>query len=382
MANPRVRVLHLGKYLPPHPGGIERFLAELMPALRMNQVDSAALVHGDGKHEYACRRRFQAAAVEAPVATSLAFTPISPSLPGRLAVLIRRWKPQLLHLHLPNPSTFWALLLPSARRLPWLVHWHADVPFNADDWRLRLLYRLYRPFETWLLRRATLIVASSDAYARGSLPLQRWRDKVVVVPLGLGDAEPSKPQPNLWPGSGGLRVLFVGRFTYYKGVEVLLRALAATEGIELLLVGSGTLDQSLRQLAARLDITHRLRFAGALDDDALASAYAAADVLCLPSIERSEAFGMVLLEAMRTGIATIATQVKDSGMAEVLDHGQAGVLVPPADVEALAGALARFRDDEAFRQHIAASGNRRFLERFRITEVARRIAGLYRQLLG
>ncbi len=379
-ADQRVRVLHLGKYLPPHHGGIERFLAELMPALRGQQVDSAALVHGSDRKERACSYRFGAACVRAPVIASLAFTPISPSWPCRLSTLIRRWRPRLLHLHLPNPSAFWALLLPSARRLPWLVHWHADVPADAGDWRLRLLQRLYRPLETWVLRRATLIVASSEAYAASSPALRRWHDKVVTIPLGLADTGPAPPRPDLWPAPGALKLLFVGRFTYYKGIDVLLRALADTDGIDLLLIGNGALDALLRRLVVELGLEQRVRFAGAVDDDLLAATHASADVLCLPSIERSEAFGMVLLEAMRAGVATIATRVEGSGMAEVIDDGRAGMLVPPADPAALAAALTRLRDDPTFRRQLADAGRRRFAERFRITGVARSIADLYRRI--
>lgn len=378
---PRLRVLHLGKYLPPHHGGIERFLAELMPALREHGVASAALIHASGKQARTCRYRFGAACVEAPVTGSLAFTPISPSWPCRLSILIRRWRPDLLHLHLPNPSAFWALLLPSARRLPWIVHWHADVPVDAGDWRLRLFYRLYRPLETWVLRHATLVIASSDAYAGSSQPLQRWRDKVVTVPLGLADAAPAPTQPALWPASSRLKLLFVGRLTYYKGLDVLLRALAQTDQIDLLLVGGGALDAALRRLTIDLGIDERVRFAGALDDQTLASAFATADALCLPSIERSEAFGVVLLEAMRAEVAAIATHVDGSGMTEVLDGGAAGLLVAPGDVDALASALINLRDDPGLRQRLAAAGRQRFLDRFRITAVGQRIAGLYRRLV-
>ena len=64
----------------------------------------------------------------------LLFTPISPGFPLLLHRLIKRDQPEVLHLHLPNPSAFWALALPSARRLPWVIHWHSDVLTSGSHW--------------------------------------------------------------------------------------------------------------------------------------------------------------------------------------------------------------------------------------------------------
>lgn len=375
-----MKVLHLGKYLPPHPGGIERFLAELMPALRRDGVRSAALVHAEpDAPRPRCRRQFGAAAVRTPVLAELAFAPISPDWACRLDRLIRRWRPDVLHLHLPNPSAFWALALPSARRLPWLVHWHADVPVDALDARLRLLYRAYRPLETAVLRRAHRIVATSEAYADSSPALARWRDKVAVVPLGLADLPLTRPAAPFRPGED-LRLIFVGRFSYYKGLPVLVEAVSRVENVSLLLVGDGEQRPALQRRVETLGVSSRIRFAGALSDDALAGAYAQADVLCLPSIERSEAFGLVLLEAMRAGVAAIATAVPGSGMAEVLDHGRAGLVVPPDDAAALAAAIVRLRDDPVLRRRLAAAGRARFQTHYRIEQVSAQLAALYRAL--
>jgi glycosyltransferase involved in cell wall biosynthesis len=380
-----MRVLHLGKYLPPQPGGIERFLGELLPAQRRLGLRVAALGHaGAVRQRPDCRRQDGAVVVRAPVAATLAYTPLSVDFPCRLLALIRRWRPDLLHLHLPNPSAFWALALPAARRLPWLLHWHADVPADALSLQLRLLYRLYKPLESALLRRAGAVVATSAAYAGSSAPLRRWQGKVAVVPLGLADAGagPVRPEPALWPQADGLRILFVGRFSYYKGLAHLVRALAMVDGASLVLVGAGEQDAVLRRQVASLGLGSRVAFAGALPDAALADAYAAADVVCLPSIERSEAFGLVLLEAMRAGVATVATSVTGSGMAEVVEHGRAGLLVPPGDAEALAAALRGLRDDPVMRRRLGAAGRARFDAHFGIDPVAARLDALYRDLVA
>ncbi|MBX3726375.1 MAG: glycosyltransferase [Xanthomonadales bacterium] len=381
-----LRILHLGKFLPPHPGGIERFLADLLPAQRRLGLRPAVLAHADpGNPSTHCRRALGAAAVQARVLARLAYAPVSPGWPCLLDRLIRRWRPQLLHLHLPNPSAFWALALPSARRLPWLIHWHADVPHDALSLRLRLLYPGYRRLETALLRRARRVVATSAAYAASSRPLAPWQDKVRVLPLGLADGRAAAATMEAWPAGTGLRVLFVGRFSYYKGIDHLLEAVAATPGVQLLLIGDGDLARPVRERAARPDLAGRVALPGSLDDAALATALAAADVLCLPSIERSEAFGMVLLEAMRAGVPCLATRVPGSGMTEVLAADgpePAGLVVPPADPRALAEALGRLRDDPLLRARLGQAGARRFQRCYRIDAVAQALQAVYRECLA
>ena len=377
-----LRVLHLGKFLPPCPGGIERFLDELLPALRDQGVAGAALVHAEAGHDGALlSRQGRSPALRAPVLTTSAFTPISPSWPLRLRTLIRRWQPRLLHLHLPNPSAFWALALPSARRLPWIVHWHADVPVDAMDRRLRALYRLYRPLETAVLRRARRIIASSHAYADSSVALAPWRDKVVVHPLGLSDRPPATPMPGLWPDGSGLRLLFIGRFSYYKGLQHLVEAMTHLPAdIRLVMIGDGERRAAIEQQIAASGLGERIRCLGHVDDGMLEAALASADLLCLPSVERSEAFGLVLLEAMRAGTACLATAVPGSGMAEVVGE-QAGVVVEPGNAKALATAIDMLARDRARLSAMGKAGRQRFIGHFGIGNVAAAIAATYRTTL-
>ncbi|MCC9002203.1 MAG: glycosyltransferase, partial [Candidatus Competibacter sp.] len=144
-----MRVLHVGKYYPPFAGGMEHFLADLLPALQAQGVTSAALVH----HERPGRRGQWPASVDplpiyrAPCFGRLLYAPLSPAFPFWLNRILCEFRPDLLHLHLPNTSAFWVMASTAARRLPWVVHWHADVVASLIDRRLALAYRLYRPLE-------------------------------------------------------------------------------------------------------------------------------------------------------------------------------------------------------------------------------------------
>jgi glycosyltransferase involved in cell wall biosynthesis len=433
-------VLHRGKFFPPHPGGIERCTADLCAALHAHGVDSAVLAHAEFGSP---GRRFHAAdGYEVTLAAChgrILYAPLSPAFPRLLHRVLARWRPDLLHLHVPNTSAFWALLSPAARRLPWIVHWHADIPVDTRRRALRAAYSLYRPWEQALLRRCAAIVATSQAYADSSAALAPWRSKTHVIALGIpplatplessrltGSASedatavqslPHSPTPlpqgergssvraatSLPEGErglgfrtaavnpetslcDGLRLLTVGRLSYFKGIDVLLRALVDVPAANLTIIGDGECRAALERLARELAIQARVAFAGRIDMDGagaatIAEAYAQCDVFCLPSTDRAESFGLVLLEAMRAQRAVVASAIPGSGVGYVVRDGETGLLVPPGDAAALAGALRRLGDDAALRERLAAAGRRRWQAEFTLERSAEQVLQLYRSLV-
>jgi rhamnosyl/mannosyltransferase len=157
-------------------------------------------------------------------------------------------------------------------------------------------------------------------------------------------------------------VLFIGRLVYYKGVEVLLRAMAACPGT-LLLIGEGPEESALRVLSRRLEIEHRVKFLGHVSADELTRHFYAADVFVLPSTHRTEAFGVVQLEAMACGVPVVSTDLP-TGVPWVNQHGITGLVVPPNDGEALADALRTLLGDPALRHRLGQAGRRRATEDF------------------
>lgn len=378
-----MRVLHLSKYFPPHPGGIERYVQLLARAQRRAGLRVAVLAHASPRRDRAARvwREDGLLLVEARTVAEVAYTPISPAWLLRLDCLLRRFRPDLLHVHLPNPWAFSLLLHPAARRLPWVLHWHADVPDGAGNRTMRAALPVYRRFERALLARAEAVIATSESYARSSPALSIRKGAVDVVPLAVDDPGEAAEQSCLdWPGPG-LRLLSVGRLTYYKGLGVLLDAVERCPGVSLVVIGEGEERAALQRRIQSAGLGDRVRLAGAVDDATLERAYRDADVLCLPSLDRAEAFGMVLLEAMRSGRPCIASRVPGSGMGEVVVHGESGLLVEPGDADSLAAALARYRDQPGLLSQHGEAGRLRWQQHYRIDAGAAAISRIYRRLV-
>ncbi len=382
-----MRILHLGKFFPPVPGGIERALAGMAEACVAAGEQVAVLAHAPPG---IWRSRRHATATlpvwEAGCLGQMVYAPLSPQYPLLLARLLREFRPDLLHLHLPNTSAFFALLSPAARRLPWVVHWHADIPWDSGRPALRLAYPLYRPWEQALLRRAQAVIATSEAYLHASRALARWRAKACVIPLSL--APPPAPEPAAngaasaatWPGSG-LRLLAVGRLSHYKGYDVLLQAMTELPQVSLLLIGSGEEEDHLRRRVTALGLGGRVRLAGQVDDAELQCAYAEAEAFCLPSLDRAEAFGLVLLEAMRAALPVVASDIPGSGVGHVAQAGETALLVAPGDAPALAAALRALAADAPLRQRLGRAGQARWRERFTPAQTTSALLRLYRRVL-
>ena len=312
-----MRVLHVGKYYPPFAGGIEHFLADLLPTLQRQGIEVAALVHDEqprrggqvslpGDHPLIYR---------APCHGRLLYAPISPAFPFWLRRAIREFQPDLLHLHLPNTSAFWALMMPAARRLPWVIHWHADVVASVIDRRLALAYHLYRPFEQRLLAASQAIIATSPPYLEASAALAPWRAHCHSMPLGLDPARIPEPDAAarqraeaLW-GDAPFRILAIGRLTYYKGHDILIQAAAALPNTRVLIVGTGEHRDRLATLVQSLRLDGRVGLPGFQPEADLNALLASCDVVCLPSLERTEAFGLVLLEAMRFAKPVVVSDI-------------------------------------------------------------------------
>lgn len=378
-----MRILHVGKYYHPFRGGIENFCVDLCRSQVAAGHDVCVLAHDEARRN---RTRFTdmdgVRVIKAANLGELVYAPMAPTFGFQFLRLLRQFRPQVVHLHMPNLSAAW--LAAKAPRAPLVVHWHSDVAPSQIDARLNFFYTFYKPMETRVLKLARAVIATSPDYLQTSEPLSRIAGKCRAIPLGLDPARlavPSGPPRCLPPGDFDATILSVGRFTYYKGFEHLIRAIADAPGLRAVIAGQGPLRSRLRALAAELGVAGRVIMPGAVDDQELVALYRACDVFCLPSVERTEAFGLVLLEAMAHGLPLVTTHVRGSGMNAVNQNGVTGLAVPPADHRALAQALRTVALDNGKRMAMSEACMKRFADAFHINSVRQAIDNLYELLL-
>ena len=365
----RPRILQIGKFYPPYRGGMETHLEALCREL-IKRVDLEVVVSNEGRET--TREVFDGVPLTrlGRVAT-LASAPLTPGLQSA----ITRSGADLVHVHLPHPTAIIAYLL-SGHRGPVVATYHSDIV------RQRLLGAAFSAILHRFLRRCAAIICTSPQYIESSAVLQRHRDRCRVIPFSI----PLEPLQSVVDAEvetirrryGERLVLAVGRMVGYKGFEHLVAAMAQVRGT-LILIGTGPLRDALERQARDAGLAERVCFLGNVSD--IAPFYHAADVFALPSVARSEAFGLVQLEAMACGKPVVNTRLP-TGVVHVSPDGVTGLTVPPGDPGALAGAINRLLDDPALRSRLGRAGQRRAREEFSVAVMIERTLDLYGEVLG
>jgi rhamnosyl/mannosyltransferase len=367
-----VRVVQLGKYYHPYRGGIESHLLTLSEELKRS-VDLDVVVSNDGL--FTTRDVVRGVSVTRcgtlGTVASVAFSPT-------MALELSERSYDVIHVHLPHPlgaASYLASKKPARHRL--IVTYHSDVV------RQRHLMKLYEPVLNRLLDSAEAILVTSPNYLESSSTLARYREKCVVVPLGVDldafaatDAVRERARAIRASLRASHLLLAVGRLIYYKGFEVAIRALAQVPDAELVIVGEGPLRPALSALAAELGVEQRVKLRGEVDDDEILAYYHASDLYLLPSIARSEAFGLVQVEAMACGVPVINTNL-ESGVPYVSRHGESGLTVPPSDPARLSEAIRRLLGDPDVRRSMGEAGKQRARSEFSKEVLGERVLSLY-----
>jgi glycosyltransferase involved in cell wall biosynthesis len=281
--------------------------------------------------------------------------------------LVRRQPPNIVHIH----STFAGAAI---RPLLALLHAHTAVVFCPHGWAF---FRDLSPLKRLLVQRferlwshwCQAIVCVSRHERLSAVQVGIPSEKLVVVQNGLPRQRPqAEPLLLEWP-QGARRLLFVGRFDRQKGVDVLFEALRQLGADAFAYIVGDSLRTTLDVLPANA------RCAGWMAPPALESYYRSAEVIVMPS--RWEGFPLVALEAMRAGLAIIATNV--GGLPEIVEDGETGLLIPPNDAGALVEAI-RSLDSERLKQMGLAAAER-FSRRWTSEASHRLLSDLYRRTM-
>jgi glycosyltransferase involved in cell wall biosynthesis len=302
---------------------------------------------------------------------NLAAAPVCPET----VRVIRESKADLVHIHLPHPTAILAYLA-SGHRGRLVFTYHSDII------RQKVLSKLFWPILSYALNRADAIIVASPNYLESSHVLQEFKSRCRVIPFGIPlkgfDQVSSTEVANICEQFGPRIVLGVGRLIYYKGFEYLIRAMKDVEG-HLLLVGTGPLHNELKLEAERSGVSTRVSFLGNVAD--VTPYYHAASAFALPSIARSEAFGIVQLEAMACRTPVVNTRL-DSGVTFVSVDGVTGLTDPPADPRSLAEALNTLLDSPDLGSGYGQAGRQRVEAEFSLEVMTQRTLNLYLEVMN
>lgn len=374
-----MRVVFLNKYYwPPHLGGVEHHLSMLAGGLARRPDTHVRAIVANEAPQTVREILADVDVLREGRLFAYASTPVAPGMKTAIRVAAcGSDRPDVFHLQFPYPwgETSW---LRAGAPGPSVLTYHSDIV------RQRVLGAAYAPILRRVLERVDRIIVGSPPMIEHSETLARFRDKCRVVPFGIETGR-FDPAPATLGRTAELRaaharpiVLFVGRLIYYKGAEYLIRAMSRVDA-DLVLIGDGPLRESLSALANQVGVAERVTFLPPTSDEELAAWYRAAAVFCLPSVARSEAYGLVQLEAHASGTPVVSTDLP-TGVPWVNRDGETGLVVPPGDEDALARALTRLLADDGLRARLGEDARERALAEFTVGRMVDRTVAVYDEL--
>ena len=351
-----IHILQVNKLYFPHIGGVEKVVQRLGEGLAQKGYSITVLACGprteekelNGVHLQLVKTSFY-----------ISSAPFSFSFPHFYRKLAR--EADLIIHHFPDPAGELAELLVNSDR-PKIVLYHSDVV------RQKALKPFYDLETKIFLSRAKYIVATSPNYVQTSPILSQFKEKIRIIPSAV-DTDFFTPEGPVHPILSQIRqegfsiVLYVGRFAYYKGLDYLIKAVPLLpQNVKVVLVGDGEEKPKLLSLVKELHLEERVVFIPPVKDEELPSIYRGADVFVLPSIARSEAFGLVACEAMACGIPVITTEI-GTGTSFYNLNGVTGIVVLPANqIEIHEGVKTILRSSR--RKEFGGNARMRVLEHF------------------
>ena len=368
-----MKILHIYKDYHPVFGGIENHLRWLAEAQAARGHDVTVLVTNPVGIKTTLSQKNGVRVIRAARLATVASTPLSLSMP----LILRHENPDIVHLQFPYPV---------GETSQWLMRRGRAtiISYQSDVVRQAAILKAYTPILKRVLQQADRILASSPNYIQSSPWLRPLADKCSVAPLGVDVKRFASIQPQrvtaIRQRFSCPILLFVGRLRYYKGLNYLLQAMQQVDAT-LLLVGTGPEAERLHTLCDELGLTEKVHFLGDIGDDQLPAYYQAADIFVLPSSHRSEAFGIVLLEAMAAGTPLISTEL-GTGTSWVNQDGVTGLVVPPRDADALAAAINNLLADDVGRAEMGARAQERARREFDLPVMVDRVMAVYGQVLS
>lgn len=368
-----MNILQLGKFYPIH-GGVEKVEYDLTTGLSERGVDCDMLCAISKGGSRTITLNGHARLIGCRTWIKVAATTISPGMVVRLRKICRRY--DIIHVHHPDPMACLALYL-SGYKGKVVLHWHSDIE------KQKTLLKLYHPLQDWLLRRADIIVGTTPVYTAESPYLVHMQHKTVCLPIGIEPISPcSELVEDLKNKYQGKKIIFsLGRLVSYKGYKYLIEAAHyLPDSYVVLIGGAGALMYDLQAEIETWGVKGKVKLLGRIPDNELPAYYGACRLFCLSSIQKTEAFAIVQIEAMSCGKPVVATNIPHSGVSWVNAHGVSGLNVAPKNARQLAQAITEITEDMDKYLKFAAGAEKRYRDTFTKEEMINNVLNIYDKL--
>jgi len=380
-----MKILQLGKFYPIR-GGVEKVMWDLTWALAERGVPCDMLCAYlktdpvDPEHQDLCQETEDGREIMfAPYSRIYCVPAFAKKAKTMLSKAMVTWLKKhaseydIIHVHHPDPMAALALFL-SGYKGRVILHWHSDILSQ------KLLLALYQPLQWWLIRRADRIIGTSPVYLRESRALARHQQKVVCVPIGIQplifDTREADALRDSMPGKK--LVFALGRLVPYKDFGTLVEAARYLGPDYMILIGgSGPLKEELQRQIDENGLQDKVKLLGYLANEDVPTYFGACDLFVLSSDRKTEAFGVVQIEAMSCGKPVVATMIPHSGVSWVNDNGVSGYNVHPHDPKGLAAAIQQICDDPDTYMQFSAGAMERFETVFTSREMIDKIIKIY-----
>lgn len=371
-----MKILHLGKFYAPFFGGIERVNYDIVESLNCEtdfQLDELCFCHNVNSNE---KWETSYKLIRVPI-RGIKFSMPIPKGYFRIYKNLRN-SYDIVHIHVPNPLALLApLLFPGRPKI--IVHWHSDIL------KQKFLVKFLVPFQNMLLKKATKIIATSKNYAYNSDVILPFKDKVEIVPIGIDtdylttNPEDIKEIRNTYKGKK--IILSIGRLTYYKGFSFLIEAAQNIPDDSIILIGgSGELRNTLEEQIKELGVENKVKLIGRISDSMIGAYFEAADLFCLPSQFKTEAFGVVLIEALSKGLPIVACDIPGSGVPWVNQNNVTGFNVPINNSLAISNKITEILSSPDLQEKFSKNAKERYESLFTKKVMVKKIADIYREI--
>lgn len=363
-----MKILHISKYYAPYKGGIENVVYNLVQGsikqdhqvdvLCFNDTNKSSTEIYKNNNIFRVRRLF--------VLFSL---PISFSYFLKIFKLSNKY--DIIHVHLPNPLSVLAIFFKKVKAKI-VIHWHSDIIEQ------RVLYTLLSVFHKKVLQKADKIIMTTNNYFKSSTQLFNFHHKCEIIPIGIPDVNSSGLPFKEKNDDDQIVVFAIGRLVTYKGFEKLISSAEFLDNnIKILIAGNGPLKIKLSNLIKDLNVSDRVTLVGYLSESKLISYLKNADIFCLPSITRNEAFGVVLLEAMMFSLPIVCYDIPGSGVPFVARNNYNSEVVSDINFKDLARAINKISRDKELLKQYSLNSRKRFLKEFIAEKMQKDINNLY-----